>query len=248
MPSGTSITYNPRMADIATGDRPRERLLAYGPSALSNAELLAVVLRVGGVGQNVMRLADLGAFRRVARPGAGQSERDHGRQRDRRCQGGRDQGGSGDWPSDTGLCTRRTAAGALARGCGQPRAGRDGDARTGVSAGDPAGHAIPGAEHCHGLCRQFEQLDDTGGRAVSRSHSAQRRRHHHRSQSSVRRSIALTRGCGGYAPGCGCRQNAGYRSSGPRRHRTRSVQLAHGAWVGFRWLMERVSKHGFDIL
>ena len=50
--------YNPTIADIPRDDRPRERLLCYGSSALSNAELLAVILRVGGVGQNAVRLAE----------------------------------------------------------------------------------------------------------------------------------------------------------------------------------------------
>lgn len=52
------VEYNPTIADIPRDDRPRERLLYYGSSALSNAELLAVILRVGGVGQNAVRLAE----------------------------------------------------------------------------------------------------------------------------------------------------------------------------------------------
>jgi DNA repair protein RadC len=42
---------------MPSGERPRERLLRYGPSALSNAELLAILLRVGLRGQNVLELA-----------------------------------------------------------------------------------------------------------------------------------------------------------------------------------------------
>jgi DNA repair protein RadC len=52
------VEYNPKIADIPMSDRPRERLLHYGTAALSNAELLAIILRVGGVGQNAVRLAE----------------------------------------------------------------------------------------------------------------------------------------------------------------------------------------------
>lgn len=38
--------------------RPREKLLARGPSALSDAELLALLLRTGTAGTNVLKLAD----------------------------------------------------------------------------------------------------------------------------------------------------------------------------------------------
>ena len=36
-----------RITDLHESDRPRERLAALGPQALSNAELLAILLRVG---------------------------------------------------------------------------------------------------------------------------------------------------------------------------------------------------------
>ncbi len=39
-------------------DRPRERLQAAGAAALSNAELLAILLRVGVRGENAVRLAE----------------------------------------------------------------------------------------------------------------------------------------------------------------------------------------------
>jgi DNA repair protein RadC len=39
-------------------ERPRERLLAYGPEVLSLAELLAILLRVGVEGENVVRMAE----------------------------------------------------------------------------------------------------------------------------------------------------------------------------------------------
>lgn len=43
--------------DFPEGERPRERLQYYGPSALSNAELLAILLRVGSPGENVVTLS-----------------------------------------------------------------------------------------------------------------------------------------------------------------------------------------------
>lgn len=50
--------HRPRIHDLPDDDRPRERLAAVGPGALSNAELLAVLLRVGIAGENAVRLAE----------------------------------------------------------------------------------------------------------------------------------------------------------------------------------------------
>ncbi len=47
----------PRIRDVPAGDRPRERVLQYGPGVLSNAELLAVLLRTGVEGENVVTVA-----------------------------------------------------------------------------------------------------------------------------------------------------------------------------------------------
>ena len=41
-------------------ERPREKLLGHGAAALSDAELLAIFLRTGSPGQNVLELAGLG--------------------------------------------------------------------------------------------------------------------------------------------------------------------------------------------
>jgi DNA repair protein RadC len=49
--------YNPRMIDLPQDDRPRERLFARGPAALSNAELLAIILRTGVPDENVVRVS-----------------------------------------------------------------------------------------------------------------------------------------------------------------------------------------------
>ncbi|NIM92367.1 MAG: DNA repair protein RadC [Anaerolineales bacterium] len=49
------ITY--RITDLATSERPRERLAAFGPESISNAELIAILLRSGVEGTNVIQLA-----------------------------------------------------------------------------------------------------------------------------------------------------------------------------------------------
>jgi DNA repair protein RadC len=47
-----------RIRDLPSGDRPRERLEREGPGVLSNAELLAILLRVGMAGENAVRVAE----------------------------------------------------------------------------------------------------------------------------------------------------------------------------------------------
>ena len=44
--------------DLPAQARPREKLLARGPSALSDAELLALLLRTGIAGKGVLQMAD----------------------------------------------------------------------------------------------------------------------------------------------------------------------------------------------
>lgn len=51
------MTYSLRVADMATEERPRERLLAYGAKHLSAAELLAILL---GSGQGPGKLSAVG--------------------------------------------------------------------------------------------------------------------------------------------------------------------------------------------
>lgn len=46
------------MQAMANEDRPRERLFAYGAAALSNAELLALILRTGTAQENVVHLCE----------------------------------------------------------------------------------------------------------------------------------------------------------------------------------------------
>ncbi|GJM42381.1 MAG: UPF0758 protein [Ardenticatenaceae bacterium] len=57
--------YSLMMRDFAEHDRPRERLLKVGERAVSTAELLAIILRTGVPGENVVRLAErlLNSFR-----------------------------------------------------------------------------------------------------------------------------------------------------------------------------------------
>src|SRR3954468_13358978 len=47
----------PRIQDLAVGERPQERLERHGAGALSDTELLAVLLRSGTRGQDVLTLS-----------------------------------------------------------------------------------------------------------------------------------------------------------------------------------------------
>ena len=53
-PTNSKPTY--RISDLHEADRPRERLAALGPQALTNAELLAILLRVGVQGENAVEV------------------------------------------------------------------------------------------------------------------------------------------------------------------------------------------------
>jgi DNA repair protein RadC len=46
-----------RIKDLDAGDRPRERLAALGAKALSNAELLAILIRTGLAGMNAVQIS-----------------------------------------------------------------------------------------------------------------------------------------------------------------------------------------------
>ncbi|AFV24944.1 DNA repair protein RadC [Methanolobus psychrophilus R15] len=48
--------YKICIRDMPEDERPRERLLKYGPEALSNAELLAIILRTGTQKENIVNL------------------------------------------------------------------------------------------------------------------------------------------------------------------------------------------------
>jgi DNA repair protein RadC len=47
-----------RIKDLPDSSKPRERFLKHGPEALSDAELFAIILRTGLVGENVMEMAN----------------------------------------------------------------------------------------------------------------------------------------------------------------------------------------------
>ena len=56
-PIEQDVAYQPMIRDIPQSERPRERLNHYGASALSTSELLAILLRTGVTGENVIHLA-----------------------------------------------------------------------------------------------------------------------------------------------------------------------------------------------
>ncbi len=49
--------YTTMIRDLPQDERPRERLQRYGASHLSNAELIAILLRVGSTGESVLNLS-----------------------------------------------------------------------------------------------------------------------------------------------------------------------------------------------
>lgn len=77
METETSTTnYHLKIQDFPLGERPRERLQFYGASALSNAELLAILLRVGRPGENAVELStrlliEFGGLAGLAKAGFG---------------------------------------------------------------------------------------------------------------------------------------------------------------------------------
>lgn len=51
------LEYRVNVRDMPTEERPRERLLYYGPQSLSTSQLLAIILRTGTTRDNVIELA-----------------------------------------------------------------------------------------------------------------------------------------------------------------------------------------------
>ncbi len=71
------------LAEMPSEDRPRERLLKYGPGSLTNTELLAILLNTGTSSHSVVDLADLilrehGGFTGLMRLDASELARIHG--------------------------------------------------------------------------------------------------------------------------------------------------------------------------
>jgi len=57
MNTKTELEYHPTIKDLPVEERPRERLKKYGAGSLANAELLAIILRTGVGGENVLSLS-----------------------------------------------------------------------------------------------------------------------------------------------------------------------------------------------
>ena len=57
MSTNGSGQYRPTIRDLPHGERPRERLKEYGAKHLSNTELIAILLRTGMQGENVLALS-----------------------------------------------------------------------------------------------------------------------------------------------------------------------------------------------
>lgn len=57
MVTETPPDYRPLIREMPSEERPRERLRLSGAGSLSNAELLAILLRTGSAGENVVALA-----------------------------------------------------------------------------------------------------------------------------------------------------------------------------------------------
>jgi len=49
--------YQPTIRYLPQGERPRERLREFGPKSLSNTELIAILLRTGLLGENVLAVS-----------------------------------------------------------------------------------------------------------------------------------------------------------------------------------------------
>jgi DNA repair protein RadC len=52
-----SVPYHLRIKELPASEQPRERMRDHGPNALSDAELLAILLRTGVTGMNVIEMA-----------------------------------------------------------------------------------------------------------------------------------------------------------------------------------------------
>ncbi len=71
------VEYQPMIRELPAQERPRERLKKYGAASLSNAELLAVILRTGAASESVLNLsakllARFGGLNGLAKAGFGE--------------------------------------------------------------------------------------------------------------------------------------------------------------------------------
>ncbi len=53
-----TVEYAPMIRDLPADERPRERLMRLGARVMSNADLIAIMMRTGVGGENVLRLAE----------------------------------------------------------------------------------------------------------------------------------------------------------------------------------------------
>ena len=67
------VSYQPMIRDLPHGERPRERLKEYGPKYLSTTELIAILLRTGVQGENVLSMSSRLLARRDGLAGLGRS-------------------------------------------------------------------------------------------------------------------------------------------------------------------------------
>ena len=65
MATQTKVGYTTMIRDPPRGERPRERIREHGAGYLSNAELIAILLRTGIEGENVVNLAAFELGRRL---------------------------------------------------------------------------------------------------------------------------------------------------------------------------------------
>ena len=77
------MEYHPRIKELPSGERPRERLRESGAASLSNSELLAIILRTGTPTENVLGLASriltrFGGLVGLARASFGELCAEHG--------------------------------------------------------------------------------------------------------------------------------------------------------------------------
>jgi len=91
MNAETARQYSTMIRDMPQDERPRERLQRYGANHLSNAELIAILLRVGSTGENVLNLsarvlATYGGLGGVARASYGELCDLHGISDAKACQ------------------------------------------------------------------------------------------------------------------------------------------------------------------